>query len=165
MISAKQDHIKLYGIIDTDLINYKKISMVLEFPTCSFKCNKEYGSNICQNYQLAKYKPYDFKISDILDSYKLNTLTEAILYQGLEPFDSFLDLYNFTEKFRELFDDDIVIYTGYYESEISQYLDMLKQFENIIVKFGRYIPNQKSHYDKILGVYLSSDNQYSLKLS
>jgi len=32
---------------------------------------------------------------------------------------------------------------------------------NIIVKFGRYRPNQEKHYDKILGVFLASDNQYA----
>ena len=28
---------QLKGIIDTDTVNYKKISMVLEFPRCDFK--------------------------------------------------------------------------------------------------------------------------------
>ena len=27
---------------------------------------------------------------------------------------------------------------------------ILKKYKNIIVKFGRYIPNQKTHYDKVL---------------
>jgi hypothetical protein len=31
----------------------------------------------------------------------------------------------------------------------------------VIVKFGRFIPNQKSHYDEILGVNLVSPNQYA----
>ena len=28
------------GLIDEDFINYKKPSMVIEFPYCNFKCDK-----------------------------------------------------------------------------------------------------------------------------
>ena len=42
---------------------------------------------------------------------------------------------------------------------------MLSYFDNIIIKFGRYIPNKQSHYDNILGVNLASDNQYAVKIS
>ena len=38
-------------------------------------------------------------------------------------------------------------------------------FNNIIVKFGRFIPNQESHYDEILEVNLASPNQYARKIS
>ena len=38
---------------------------------------------------------------------------------------------------------------------------LLSHYKNVIVKFGRFIPNQESHYDKILGVNLVSNNQYS----
>ena len=31
----------------------------------------------------------------------------------------------------------------------------------VIVKFGRFRPNQEKHYDEVLGVYLISDNQYA----
>ena len=41
------------GIIDTDIVNYKKISMTIEFPYCSFKCDKECGRAVCQNSPLA----------------------------------------------------------------------------------------------------------------
>ena len=37
-------------------------------------------------------------------------------------------------------------------------------FTNIIIKFGRYIPNQKPHYDEVLGVNLASDNQYAERI-
>ena len=40
------------GIIDEDFINYKKPSMVIEFPYCSFKCDKECGQPVCQNSSL-----------------------------------------------------------------------------------------------------------------
>jgi len=35
---------------------------------------------------------------------------------------------------------------------------------NIIIKFGRFIPDQKSHMDETLGVELASPNQYALPL-
>ena len=40
---------KLKGIIFEDFINYKKPSMILEFPYCDFKCDKECGEQVCQN--------------------------------------------------------------------------------------------------------------------
>ena len=39
----------LKGLIDEDFVNYKKPAMVLEFPYCSFKCDKECGRQVCQN--------------------------------------------------------------------------------------------------------------------
>ena len=44
-------------------------------------------------------------------------------------------------------------------------INNLKQFPNIIIKFGRFIPNQQSHYDEVLGINLASDNQYAKKIS
>ena len=61
--------------------------------------------------------------------------------------------------------DDIVIYTGYNLSELEEKVELLSYFDNIIIKFGRYIPNQQAHHDDILGVNLASDNQYAIKIS
>lgn len=60
-----------------------------------------------------------------------------------------------------------MIYTGYKKEELQNngYFNQLLQYKNIIVKFGRYIPNQQSHYDNTLGVYLASDNQFAEKIS
>jgi hypothetical protein len=41
------------------------------------------------------------------------------------------------------------------------YWKNIKNCGNIIVKFGRYRPNQEPHFDKVLGVELASDNQYA----
>jgi hypothetical protein len=41
----------------------------------------------------------------------------------------------------------------------------LTRFDNIIVKFGRYIPDNKPHFDEVLGVNLASPNQYAKKIS
>ena len=62
-------------------------------------------------------------------------------------------------------DDDIVIYTGYNKEEIVDKITQLADFKNIIIKFGRYVPNRPSRYDEILGITLVSDNQYAEKIS
>jgi hypothetical protein len=102
---------------------------------------------------------------EIVKRYTHNPISEAIVMQGLEPFDSFDDLVDLIKHFTEASDDDIVIYTGYYEDEIQPYVNKLKaDFKNIIVKFGRYIPDQQSHYDEVLGVNLASDNQKGVRI-
>ena len=40
----------------------------------------------------------------------------------------------------------------------------LSKFANVIIKFGRFIPNQKPHFDEVLGVELASPNQYAVEL-
>ena len=50
------------------------------------------------------------------------------------------------------------------EEEIKNQLQYLRAYRNIIVKFGRFVPNQQSHYDETLGVYLASDNQYAKRI-
>ena len=155
----------LKGIIDTDTVNYKKISMVLEFPNCSFKCDKECGKQVCQNGILATTPNIETNPIDIIKRYIDNEMTQAISCQGLEPFDSFVDLLTFIFLFRSISDDDIVIYTGYNEDEIVDKTEKIKMYPNIIIKYGRFIPGQQPHYDEVLGVEIASDNQYAKKVS
>ena len=79
-----------------------------------------------------------------------NDLTSAIVFGGLEWMDQFLELLECIEAFREKTMDDIIVYTGYDKTEIEEKIILLKKYSNIIVKFGRFIPNQKPHYDKVL---------------
>ena len=153
------------GIIDEDFINYKKPCMVIEFPYCSFKCDKECGKQVCQNGALANSQNINIERMDLINRYLKNDITQSIVMQGLEPFDSWDDLISFIFLFRCYSDDDIVIYTGYNLSELEEKVELLSYFENIIIKFGRYIPNQQSHYDNVLGVNLASNNQYAIKIS
>ena len=154
------------GLIDEDFVNYKKPSMVIEFPYCSFKCDKECGQPVCQNSSLVKEPNIDIDYPALIERYKNNLITEAIVMQGLEPFDSFSDIMNFLLFLRRTYGckDDVVIYTGYTETEVEPLIKYLQEYENIIIKFGRYIPNQQPHFDEILGVKLSSDNQYAKKI-
>jgi len=156
---------KIKGIIFEDFINYKKPSMVIEFPYCNFKCDKECGQQVCQNSKLAKAPNKDVSITNLVKTYMNNNITEAIVFQGLEPFDSKDDLYQLIKVFREYTNNDIVIYTGYTETELDYEIETLKRlFKNIIIKFGRFIPDQQSRFDEILGVTLASSNQYAKKI-
>lgn len=157
--------IKIKELNECDFINYKKPSMFIVFPYCSFKCEKECGKKICQNSSLIKEPIISIDIKTIVNKYINNPLTQAIVCGGLEPFDSWEELSNLIVYLRMVTKDDIVIYTGYREEEISsQKIRFLENAENIIVKFGRFIPDQKSHYDNILGIKLASDNQYGKKM-
>lgn len=152
-------------LVDEDFVNYKKPSMVIGFPHCTFKCEKESGIKCCQNSVLATQKPNEISISFIVKRYLDNDITSAIVFAGLEPFDSFNNLLNLVKEFRKFTNDDIVIFTGYYKNEVEEYISELKNFSNIIIKFGRYIPNQDKHYDNVLGVNLASNNQYAERIS
>lgn len=153
------------GIIDEDFINYTKPCMVIEFPYCSFKCDKECGKQVCQNGALANSPNINIERMDLVNRYLKNDITQSIVMQGLEALDSWNDLITLIFLFRCYTNDDIVIYTGYNESEVSEQIERLRYFKNIIIKFGRYIPNQQAHYDDILGVNLASNNQYAIKIS
>ena len=156
------------GIIDEDFVNYKKPAMVIEFPCCDFKCDKEYGKSICQNSPLAKIRNIKVEEGYIIEKYLKNPITEAIICQGLEPLDTMVMLFLFIKKFREFSDDDLIIYTGYNKEEErpQDLINFIKrnQYKNIIIKYGRYIPGQIPHYDEVLGVKLASDNQYAERL-
>ncbi len=153
------------GLLDEDFVNYKKPSMVIAFPKCSFKCDKECGKQVCQNGTLATATNIEISHMNIVDRYINNKITSSVVCAGLEPFDTYYDLYELIKEFRRVTNDDIVIYTGYKKEEILTQIEELSHFLNIIIKYGRLIPNQTSHYDNILGVELASDNQYAERIS
>ncbi len=152
-------------LLDEDFVNYKKPSMFIGFSSCSWKCEKECGKKVCQNGTLATSTDIAIGVKSIVNRYINNPITSSIICGGLEPFDTWEDLYQLIVYMRVSTQDDIVIYTGYYKEEIEEYINELKAFRNIIIKFGRYIPNQEKHYDEVLGVYLASNNQYAEKIS
>ena len=83
---------RLKGIIDYDCNNYKEPTLTLEFPYCDFKCDKLNGCPVCQNAPLARERDIDISGDRIWKLYSENPLTKAFCFQGLEPFDSFMDL-------------------------------------------------------------------------
>ncbi len=157
---------KITTLVDEDFVNYKEPSMFIGFPCCTMKCEKEAGVRCCQNSHLLTASPIDVTPEEIVVRYKANSITRAIVCGGLDPMDSFSDLLALIKTLRLYHcNDPIVIYTGYDDDEITQYIKELKQYPNIIVKFGRYIPNRRSRMDKILGVRLASNNQHAVKIS
>ena len=152
---------KIKGLITEDFVNYKKASMTIIFPYCTFKCGKDY----CQNSSLAKSPIIEISIDDLVNRYINNPITEAVVMQGLEPFDSWNDLKEFVQKLREYNNDDIVIYTGYNKEEIIDKVEILRKYKNIIIKYGRFLYNDKPIFDDILGITLASSNQYAERIS
>ncbi len=153
------------GLIEEDFVNYKKASMFIVFPTCTFKCEKDCGIKCCQNSAVAKSAAIEVDVELLVDRYINNPITHAVVCGGLEPIDSWDDLYRFISNLRKKTDDDVVIYTGYNKNEILKEIRMLREFPNIIIKFGRFKPNDKHRFDEILGVELASANQYAEKVS
>ena len=159
------------GITDEDFVNYKVPSMFICTATCSFKCDRECGRNICQNSSLARAESIFVSDDQIIHRYMQNLITHAIVFGGLEPFDQLCSVMAFITALRKAgCNDDVVIYTGYNKDEV---WDALHPFfhpnrvplNNLIIKWGRFIPDQKPHFDEVLGVNLASDNQYAEKVS
>lgn len=158
---------RLKGITDEDFVNYKVPSMFISTDTCSFKCDRECGKPVCQNSELAQQDSVLTNDEYIIRRYLKNRISRAIVFGGLEPFDQWGELFQFIQILRNQYGcvDPIVIYTGYNRSEIEGEIHFLMSMPNIIVKFGRFIPDQQPHFDEVLGVDLASDNQYAEQIS
>lgn len=156
---------KVKACIDEDFVNYKNPVMFIGTISCSWKCCTDAGLPVCtcQNSVLSQSPIIEIDDNVLIERYLTNDLTEGICFGGLEPFDQFDELYDFIMKLRNDYncDDTIIIYTGYYPKEIATQITLLKRFHNIIIKFGRYIPGDTPHFDDVLGIQLSSDNQYA----
>lgn len=150
-----------------DFVNYRKCSMFIGTCFCDWKCCKELNIplSICQNNGWSSNPIFDLSDNNIISSYMSNDIMEAIVIGGLEPMLQFDEIYEFIDSLRKVTNDDVVIYTGYYPNEIIDKTEKLSKFKNIIIKFGRYIPNRPTRYDEVLGITLASDNQYAEKIS
>lgn len=159
--------ITIKDIVDENFQDYKKTSLFIATCKCNWKCCTDCGCDItmCQNSSIAKQPNITINNSEIVKRYLDNPITSAIVIGGLEPFDQYEELYYLIRDIRKETDDDVVIYTGYRIEEIFEEVTNLKVFDNIIIKFGRYIPNSTLRYDEVLGVTLASQNQYAKKIS
>ena len=171
----------LIYLVDEDFVNYKKPSMFVGFPHCTCKCDKEYGKVICQNHPLLNNPLITITKEELCERYLKNEITSAIVIGGLEPFEDDIDLISFVDCLRNRYkcNDTVVIYTGYTEQELkagwrdgrseenetnsifANLWNSLIKYPNIIVKFGRYIPDMPARFDEVLGVKLASENQYA----
>jgi len=155
------------SLLDEDFIQYKLPTMTIACHTCSFKCDELNGCKVCQNSELALMPDIEISNEELIKRYMNNPITKAICFQGLEPLDQFSELISFIKDFREVLNDDIVIYTGYTDSEVrlTGQRQILCTFPNIIVKYGRFIKDRPHHTDNVLGVELASENQYAERIS
>jgi hypothetical protein len=139
--------------------------MFIGFPHCTFKCGKE----VCQNFPLYDGgRGINVPAKTFVKRYLGFDITKSIVLGGLEPLDSMADVKDLIDAFREETDDPIVVYTGYNEDEerARDFKEYVKNmgYKNIIVKFGRYIPNDEGVFSEVLGVHLASSNQYAVEL-
>lgn len=165
---------RVKDICDVDTVNYKKLSMFISTYTCDFKCDRECGESVCQNSPLAAEPTVEVNDEEIVKRFFENPLTEAIVIGGLEPYDDYDEIFIFLCEVEKYLEEnqinegpDIVIYTGYEigEPKFNRITFSLYNFDlPIILKVGRFIPNQTPHYDAVLGVDLASDNQYGITL-
>ena len=153
------------GIKTEDFVNYIKPSLFIICPYCDFKCDRENGCSLCQNSSLVHEPNISVSPMAIVNIYISNPITKAIVFGGLEPMDSWQELIDLIYHLRQKTEDDIVIYTGYNKNEIEDKVQFLSQYKNIIIKFGRFVPNEEPHKDNILGVPLASNNQYAERIS
>jgi len=156
-------------VVDEDFTNYKKPSMFIGTISCNGKCCIEAGIplSVCQNDGWRSGAPIVLSNRELCQRYLNNPLTKAIVFGGLEPFEQFKELERFIFTLRRVFgcDDDVVIYTGYNPEELSFELNVLSgHYNNIIVKFGRFVPNSQHRFDEILGVGLASEKQYAVQI-
>lgn len=149
---------KTLFVVDEDVVNYKKTSMFLGVGvTCTFKC----GKHNCQNAHLHDAKHYEINNQELIKRYLDNPITSAVVIGGLEPFDNFIEMLDFIHDFRLQSDDDIVIYTGYNKEEIDSQVKQIIPYGNLIIKYGRYLPDLPSYLNTDLMVVLASENQYT----
>lgn len=155
-------------IVDTDFTNYKVISMFIPSVCCDWKCCTEQNlaKSTCQNSPIAKQKNVEVSAEDLFSRYSANPITQAIVFGGLEPMLQIAEVIEVIEYFRDHgCVDPFIIYTGYYPEEVELEIQELKRYPNIIVKFGRFVPDSQSVDDPVLGVTLASNNQYAVKIS
>lgn len=156
-------------IVDEDFVQYKEPCMYIATAFCNGKCCKEAGIplSVCLNDAWRGTATIAMVDEGIIERYLSNSITTTICFAGLEPFEQFDQVYNFIEKLRKDYDcnDTVLIYTGYNKEEIAELIEKLKDFDNIIIKFGRFVPDNPGRFDDVLGVHLASDNQYAERIS
>ena len=156
-------------IVDEDFTNYKKPAMFIGTISCSGKCCIEAGISlsVCQNDGWRSCAPIEIVDYELCKRYLDNNITRAVVIGGLEPFEQFEEMEDFIYTLRIVCTclDDVVIYTGYRPDEIREQVEALSVYKNIIIKFGRYVPDSTSVYDEVLGVTLASNNQYAKRIS
>lgn len=166
---ASNKQFKCFDVIAQDFVNNAICTFTIESGiSCTFKCDKENNCQMCHNFALTKQQPIETSINRLIELYDSQELSHSVTFQGLEPLDNLKQLLWFIYYFRQTHDDFIYIWTGYDKNECKDLIYLIKekmQWKNIVIKFGRYRPNDTPHLDPILGINLSSSNQYAEVIS
>lgn len=159
---------RVKSIVDENYQDYYKPSMLIATIRCDWKCcvGQGSGATTCHNAALAERPTIEVPVKDIFRRYMRNPLTSAIVLGGLEPLLQTSEIAQLISYFRSHgCNDDFVIYTGYDAHEATAFIRMLQQYTNIVIKYGRFVADRKARYDPVLGVWLSSANQYAERVS
>lgn len=152
-------------IVTEDFTNYKEPAMFIGCIKCDGKCCREgsFPLSTCINNDWKDTDIIDMDDNEIIRLYMSNPITHAIVFGLLEPFLQFEEVYAFVKLLRKQYgiEDTVIIYTGYKEREIGRMAKSLFDLGNVIIKFGRFVPNAEHHFDATLGVELASPNQYA----
>ena len=161
--------IRIKQLVEEDFVNYKKPSMFIGTISCNGKCCIEANIpiSVCQNDVWRACNALQVPCDVLCERYLANPVTKAIVFGGLEPFEEFEDVLSFIHTLRVKYNchDEVIIYTGYNKDEVIEEIAFLEKYDNIIIKFGRFVPNDESRYDKVLGITLVSKNQYAERIS
>ena len=161
---------KVKNVIYEDYINYKRPAMFIASPMCDFKCCPE-EHKLCHNNPLINGKTIEVDTEELVNKFLHNKLTEAVIFSGLEPLydnETISEMKEFIRLLREKEDTKhmVVIYTGYTEDEAKEKnSDLFNNplYRPMVVKFGRFKVNEVSYFNDVLGVTLSSSNQYAIE--
>lgn len=153
-------------IVTEDFTNYKEPAMFIGCIKCNWKCCREgnFPLSTCINNPWKDAEVIDVQDDEIVRLYESNPITHAIVFGLFEPFLQFEEIYEFVKLLRNKYNnnDAVVIYTGYNECEVKRMSESLFELGNVIIKFGRFVPNLEKHFDDVLGVELASPNQYAV---
>lgn len=158
---------RVKAVVNERFQDYRKPSLFVATAMCDWKCCMEAGRKpaMCQNSAIAKLPTVEISEDEIFLRYISDPITQAIVIGGLEPLLQQDEVLSLIQYFREHgCHDDVIIYTGYYRHEVLPFIDNVAKFENIIMKFGRFIPYRNKRFDTVLGVELASDNQYAERI-
>lgn len=155
---------RVRGRITEDFTNYKRPGLYVPCCYCDFKCCHDCAADksMCQNSMAAEVPITEIDDNDIMQAYSNSLIAKAVIFGGFEPFWQIDEIEQLLKKFRaEGIHAPFVIYTGYTECEVMHLAARLFPYGDIIIKYGRYRPNEKEHMDDVLGVRLASNNQYA----
>ena len=172
---------RIKAIKADDYTNYRDpegwSSLFVGMGTCDWKCCIAAGIPVdtCQNSALAKAPVVELDATDLLKRYAWES--GSVVVGGLEPFNDMESLKELARAYKNFVNylhgeeefDKLVIYTGYNPDEVITHVEeiynIVKDKLTLIVKFGRFVPGQKTHLDEVLGVELASDNQFAKKIT